>query len=180
MLDLALPETDGIELMQRIPELADLPVIFISAYSRDETVARALEAGAADYIVKPFSTTELTARIRAALRRRAAPNPFVLGALAIRYEQRQVSVAGRPVELTPSEYELLRVLSLNMGRVSTYQSLVGQVSGKNCNHDAKVALRSLVKNLRRKLGDDADNPAYILNERGVGYRMPDPNEPARP
>ena len=172
VLDLMLPETDGIELMKRIPGLADLPVVFISAYGRDETVARALEAGAADYIVKPFSTTELTARIRAALRRRAEPELFVLGELAIRYDQRQVSVAGRPVELTASEYELLRVLSLNQGRVSGYEALVGQVSGKHYNRDAKAALRSLVKNLRRKLGDDAGDPAYILNERGVGYRMP--------
>ena len=180
VLDLMLPETDGIELMQQIPELADLPVIFISAYSQDEMVARALEAGAVDYIVKPFSTTELTARIRAALRRRSEPNPILLGPLAILYEQRQVSVAGQPVELTPSEYELLRLLSLKRGQVLTYQTLVRQVSGKHCDHDARVALRSLVKNLRRKLGDDASNPAYILNERGVGYRMPDFSDPGRP
>ena len=84
LLDLLLPETDGIELMERIPELAHLPVIFISAYGRDETIARALDAGAADYIVKPFSPTELTARVRAALRRRAEPSPFEMGDLAIR------------------------------------------------------------------------------------------------
>ena len=177
VLDLMLPETDGIELMKRIPELADLPVVFISAYGRDETVVRALEAGAADYIVKPFSAMELTARIQAALRRRDEPELFVLGELAIRYDQRHVSVAGQPVELTASEYELLRVLSLNAGRVSTYEALVRQVSGKQYNRDANVALRSLVRNLRRKLGDDADAPAYILNERGVGYRMPRPDGP---
>ena len=97
--------------MQTVPELADLPVIFISGYGRDETIARALEAGADDYIVKPFSPTELTARIRAALRRRAAPVPFALGALAIDYDQRRVTVAGRRVELTATEYELLRVLA---------------------------------------------------------------------
>ena len=84
LLDLLLPETDGIELMERIPELAHLPVIFISAYGRDETIARALDAGAADYIVKPLSPTELTARVRAALRRRAEPSPFEMGDLAIR------------------------------------------------------------------------------------------------
>ena len=177
VLDLMLPETDGIELMKRIPELADLPVVFISAYGRDETVVRALEAGAADYIVKPFSAMELTARIQAALRRRAEPELFVLGELAIRYDNRRVSVAGQPVELTASEYELLRVLSLNAGRVSTYEALVRQVSGKQYNRDASVALRSLVRNLRRKLGDDAGDPAYILNERGVGYRMPRPDGP---
>ena len=89
LLDLMLPGTDGIELMQTVPELADLPVIFISGYGRDETIARALEAGADDYIVKPFSPTELTARIRAVLRRRADPEPFVLGALAIDYARRR-------------------------------------------------------------------------------------------
>ena len=174
LLDLMLPDTDGIELMESVPELADLPVIFVSAYGRDETIARALEAGAADYVVKPFSTTELTARIRAALRRRAEPEPFVLGDLAIRYDERRVRLAGRPVDLTASEYELLRVLSQNAGRVSAYEPLLRQVAGKAHDPDAKVALRTLVKSLRRKLGDDAANPAYILNERAVGYRMPRP------
>ena len=174
VLDLILPEADGIELMESIPELADLPVIFISAYGRDETIAKALEAGAADYIVKPFSTTELTARIRAALRRRAEPDPFVLGALTIRYEQRLVSLDGRPIELTAIEYELLRVLSLNAGRVSTYQSLLRQASGKPHTPSAMVTLRAQVRNLRRKLGDDAEDPVYILTERSVGYRMPQP------
>ena len=174
VLDLVLPEADGIELMERVPGLADLPVIFISAYGRDETVARAFEAGAADYIVKPFSTTELTARIRAALRRRAEPEPFVLGELAIHYDERRVSLAGRPVDLTASEYELLRVLSLNAGRVSDYESLLRRVSGKQDDRDARNALRTLIKSLRGKLGDTATDPAYILTERGVGYRMPRP------
>ncbi|MCY4396105.1 MAG: ATP-binding protein [Rhodospirillaceae bacterium] len=174
VLDLVLPEANGIELMEPLPELADLPVIFISAFGRDETIARAFEAGAVDYIVKPFSTTELTARIRAALRRRAAPEPFVLGELAIRYDERRVSVAGRPVELTASEYELLRVLSLNPGRVSDYVPLLRQVLGKNDDRAARNALRTLVKGLRQKLGDSATDPAYILTVRNVGYRMPRP------
>ena len=113
LLDLVLPKTDGIELMQGIPALKDLPVIFISGYGRDETIARALELGAADYIVKPFSPTELTARIRAALRRKAGAEPFVLGDLAIHYEQRRVSLAGRAVQLTATRFEPLRVLSVN-------------------------------------------------------------------
>ena len=175
VLDLILPEADGIELMESVPELADLPVIFISAYRRDETIARALEAGAADYIVKPFSTTELTARIRAALRRRAGPGSFVLGELAIRYDERQVRLAGRVVKLTASEYELLRVLSLNAGRIMEYKSLLRRVSGKSDDSAGKAALRTLIKSLRRKLTDDATDPAFILNERGVGYRMPRPD-----
>ncbi len=123
LLDLMLPGTDGIALMDGVPELADLPVVFISAYGRDETVARALKAGAADYIVKPFSPTELTARVGAALRRIAQPEPFMLNGLAIQYESHRVSVDGREVSLTATEYELLRVLSLNAGRVVTYETL---------------------------------------------------------
>ena len=174
LLDLKLPGIDGIELMEQTPELADLPVIFISGYGRDETVARALEAGAADYIVKPFSPTELTARVRAALRRRAEPEPFVLGDLAIDYEQRRVAVAGRPVRLTAKEYELLCVLSMNAGRVVTYETLLRRV-WENGGNGAVEPVRDFVKKLRRKLGDDAANPRYIANERGVGYRMPKPD-----
>ena len=115
LLDLMLPDTDGIDLMESVPELAELPVIFISAYGRDETIARALESGAADYLVKPFSPTELTARVGAALRRRSDPEAFVLGDLVIDYGRRRVKVAGRTVALTVTEYELLRLLSLNAG-----------------------------------------------------------------
>ena len=176
LLDLILPGTDGIELMEHVPELADLPVIFISAYGRDETIARALEIGAADYIVKPFSPTELTARVRAALRRRADPEPFVLGDLAIHYEQRRVSVAGHPVQLTATEYELLRVLSVNVGRVLTHDSLLRQVWAGRDSGNSKLLVRAFVKKLRRKLGDEAVKPSYILTERGVGYRLAGPGD----
>ncbi len=176
LLDLLLPGPDGIELMQQVPELADLPVIFISGYGRDETIARALETGAVDYIVKPFSTTELTARIRAALRRRAEPELFVLGELVIDYDRRRVSVANRPVELTATEYELLRVLSANAGRVATHDLLLRQVWRTRGKVDTK-RLRAAIKNLRAKLDDDAAMPTYIFNERGVGYRMPQPGGP---
>ena len=176
LLDLMLPGSDGIELMKSVPELADLPVIFISGYGRDETIARALESGAADYIVKPFSPTELTARIRAALRSHAEPEAFVLGDLAIHYEQRRVTVAGRPVKLTAKEYELLRLLSLNSGRVTTYDLLIDHLWSDPKYGDPPL-VRTFVKNLRRKLGDNPARPAYILNERGVGYRMASPEGP---
>ncbi len=178
LLDLLLPETDGIELMEKIPELEDLPVIFISVYGRDETIVRALDAGAADYIVKPFSPSELTARVRAALRRRAEPEPFRLGELSIHYEERRVMVGDRPVALTATEFEVLRVLSSSAGRVVTYESLLRRAWGRRdrTTDDPKL-VRAMVKSLRRKLGDEAANPAYVLNERGVGYRMPRPNGP---
>ena len=181
LLDLMLPGTDGIELMQTVPELADLPVIFISGYGRDETIARALEAGADDYVVKPFSPTELTARIRAALRRRSNPVPFVLGELAIDYDRRRVSVAWRPVTLTPTEYELLRVLAQGAGRVLTHEALLRQVwAGRRRSKANPKIVRAYVKRLRHRLGDDAARPAWIFNERGVGYRMARPGEPGEP
>ena len=166
-----LPGTDGIELMKRIPEMARLPVIFISGYGRDELIAKAFEMGAADYIVKPFSQTELLARVRAALRRRGeAPKTFQLGELAIHYEDRQVTLSGQPVRMTAIEYKLLRTLSVNAGRTVTYQSLLRQVWGRRDTSDSRT-LRAFVRKLRQKLGDDAANPTYIFNERQVGYRM---------
>ena len=177
LLDLVLPGTDGIELMHRARELADVPIIFISAYGRDETIVKALDAGAADYIVKPFSPSELTARVRAALRRTAEPEPFVLGQLTIHYDRRRVIVAGQQVELTATEYELLRVLSMNAGRVLNYDSLLRQAwrGSSRSSHDPKL-VRAIVKRLRGKLGEDAATPTYIHNERGVGYWMPEPED----
>ena len=173
LLDLLLPGQDGLELFQAIPELADLPVIFISAYGRDETIARALELGADDYIVKPFSPTELVARIGAALRRRREPAPFVLGDLAIHYESGEVTVRGEPVELTATEFELLRALSLSAGRVVPHETLLRRVWDGRENADAHL-VRIFVRNLRRKLGDSASHPTWIFTRRGVGYRMPHP------
>ena len=161
LLDLMLPGTDGIELMRTVPELADLPVIFISGYGRDETIARALEAGAADYIVKPFSPTELTARIRAALRRNADPEPFVLGDLAIDYDRRLVTVAGREVELTATEYELLRVLSHGAGRVLTHETLLRRVWAGRGNGDPKI-VRAYVKRLRQQARRRRGEPGLDL------------------
>ncbi|MDE2914181.1 MAG: response regulator [Paracoccaceae bacterium] len=176
LLDLVLPGVDGIELMRSVPEMAGLPVIFISGYGHDETIVRALDAGAADYIVKPFSASELAARVRAALRRREGAEPFVHGALAIDYQRRRVSVAGRLVGLTRTEYELLRALSLDAGRPVTYETLLHLAWGER-NGTSVQRVRNFVKKLRAKLGDDAAKPTWILNERGVGYRMPEPDKP---
>ena len=177
LLDLMLPGIDGIELMESVPELSDVPVIFLSAYGRDQIVARALEAGADDYIVKPFSPTELVARIQTVMRRRAASEsaepsePYAAGGLTVNYAERRVYLAGRPVQLTDIEYRMLFELSVNAGRVMTHAELLERVWGPA--HSGRTgAVRTVVKNLRRKLGDDADNPAYIFNEPRVGYRMP--------
>ena len=130
LLDLMLPGTDGIELMRGILDMADVPVIFLSAYGQEETIARAFENGADDYVVKRFSPTELVAGIKAALRKREAPEwaepsePYVLGELAIDYAEHRVTLARRPVQLTAIEYGLLFELSVNAGRVLTYDRLL--------------------------------------------------------
>ena len=175
VLDLVLPGVDGIELMRTLPALADLPVIFVSAYGGGDTIARALEAGAADYIVKPFSPAELAARVGLALRRRTAPGPFRIGELAIDRAKRRVTLAGRPLRLTATEYRLLHALSLDAGGATSYESLQRRVWGPGKGNPD--AVRSAIRKLRRKLGDDARNPKYILGERGLGYRMPGPDDP---
>ena len=176
LLDLMLPGTDGIELMGDILDMADVPVIFLSAYGQEEIIARAFENGADDYVVKPFSSTELVARIKAALRKREAPEwaepsqPYVFGDLTIDYAERRVTLAGRPVQLTAIEYGLLFELSANAGRVMTYERLLQRVWGLRSSGDSR-RVRTAAKQLRRKLGDDANNPTFILNEPRVGYRM---------
>ena len=180
LLDLVLPGADGIELLESVPGLAGVPVIFVSAYGRDQTIARALEAGAVDYIVKPFSPTELAARIRTALRQREAPEPaepsgpYRSGELTIDYAEQTVFLADRPVPLTSTEYRLLSELSVNAGRVLGNEHLLQRVWGQgHAGHSGPV--RTAVKNLRHKLGDDADSPNYIFNRPRVGYWMPEPS-----
>ena len=173
LLDLMLPNTDGVELMQTILAVADVPVIFLSAYGRDELIARALDQGAVDYVVKPFSSTELAARIRAALRRREASEPlepYEHGDLVVDFAQRRATLGGRPIPLVALEYRLLAELAANAGRVLTYKHLLKRVWGRR-GGDVRP-MRTIVSKLRRKLRDDADNPTYIFTEPRVGYRMP--------
>ncbi|MDE2807584.1 MAG: response regulator [Gemmatimonadota bacterium] len=182
LLDLVLPDADGIDLMKDILGMANVPVLFVSAYGKDEVIAQAFEQGAADYIVKPFSPTELVARIRAARSRQADPyrveslEPYMLGDLTIDYAERRVTVADRPVELTATEYALLCELSVNGGRVLTYDQLLRRVWGQTNAGDVRV-IRPIVGNLRRKLDDDASSPTYIFTDTRVGYRMPKGQKP---
>ena len=175
LLDLMLPGTDGIELLRRVPALGDRPVIFLSVYGRDQTIARALEAGAADYVVKPFSPAELVARIGAALRAAGTPGPYRAGDLCIHYEERAVTLAGRAVELTATEFDLLAELAAHAGRVLKHEDLLRRVWRSRNKGDVRV-VHTFVRRLRRKLGDDASDPAYILTEPRVGYRMPGPGD----
>ena len=177
LLDLMFPGSDGIELMTGILRTADVPVIFVSVYGQEDVVARAFDMGASDYVVKPFSPTELAARIRAALRRRAEPDvaepscPYELGDLSIDYAGRRVWLTGSPVALTPTEYGLLYELSIHAGRVMTHDHLLQRIWGPERMGEPWL-VREVVKRLRGKLGDVAADPKYILTEPRVGYRMP--------
>ena len=177
LLDLVLPDRDGIELMNDVRRTADVPVIFLSVYGQDETVARALDMGAADYLVKPFSPTELAARIRAALRKRQEPfagepsESYGGGGLSIDYARRGVELNGEPVNLTATEYAVLYELAVHAPRVLSHNMVLQRVWGPERVGEGWL-LRDVVKRLRHKLGDDARNPRYIITEPRVGYRMP--------
>ena len=177
LLDLMLPGYDGVELMGDILAVSRIPVMFLSAYGRDEVVASVLEEGATDYIVKPFSPTELAARVRTALRRfgeaeSLAAEPFVLGDLRIDYAERRVTVSGRLAPLTPTEFDLLAELAAEAGRVVPHDRLLRRVWSPGKPGNLRV-LRTHLMRLRRKLGEDATNPRYIFAEPRVGYRMPE-------
>ena len=179
LLDLMLPGVDGIDLMRDITSAGDVPVIFVSAYGQDHLVARAFEMGADDYVVKPFSPTELVARIRAALRRRITSEPaapYVVGDLSIDYTDRLVTLGGSPVDLTAIQYRLLVELSANAGRVLTYDHILRRVWGSDGDGDVRP-IRTAISTIRSKLGDDAERPTYIFTELRVGYKMPRADRP---
>ena len=179
ILDHALSGTNGFENMKSITEITDAPVIYLSEYSRARVIEEVMDLGASDFIVKPFSPSELVARIAAALRKKAASDrthalePYVLGDLEIIYAERRVSVAGSPVYLTATEYGLLFELSINAGRVLTHDQLIERVWSAPNSGDSQV-LRAFIKSLRRKLKDDARSPRYLFTEHRVGYRMTKP------
>ncbi len=180
LLDLVLPGVDGVDLMQELSQTSNAPVIFLSAYGQEEVIARAFDAGAADYVVKPFSPTELAARIRAALRKHTTTSlpeptqPYVLGDLTIDYAGRCVTMGGDRVHLTLLEYRLLVELSIHPGWVVSYEHLLQNVWGPT-QADLRP-VRAAVKNIRRKLGDAAANPTYLFTEPRVGYRLGEKTE----
>jgi PAS domain S-box-containing protein len=179
LLDLFLPGTTGFDLLKQIREFSGVPVIFLTVSDKEENAVQALKAGADDYITKPFSPSELVARIAAALRRRVVPDvtevrpPFVLGDLTVEFVERRVTVGGRPVSLSATEYKLLYELATHAGQVLTHDQILHRVWGPRYSGETEV-IRSFVRNLRRKLGDHARHPRYIFTEPQVGYRMPKP------
>jgi len=174
LLDLGLPGMDGFRALRELRPQTRAAVIVVSVMPGEKDKVRALDAGADDYVVKPFGTDELVARIRAVLRRQAdvsTGEPVVrAGDLEIDLARRLVSVAGKQVHLTPTEYELLRYLALHAGKPVSHTTLLRQVWGEYAVGD-KYNTRYVVAQIRKKLGDDPANPRHILNEPGVGYRL---------
>ena len=176
LLDLRLPEISGFDLLKRIREFSDTPIIFLTASDRSEDTIRALKMGADDYVTKPFSPTELLARIEATLRRRAALGesepkaPFKLKDLSLNFVERRVTLGGREVSLSATEYKLLCELATHAGLVMTFDQILQRVWGAEYADETEL-VRSFIRNLRRKLEDDAKQPRYIVTERQIGYRM---------
>lgn len=177
LLDLGLPDMDGMEIIQKVREWTELPIIVVSARDQDREKAAALDSGADDYITKPFSATELMARIRAALRHRkqntGKPHTvYEVRGLKIDYVNRIVSRNNQPIHVTPMEYRMLALLAQNAGKVLTTQMLLKSIWGSGYGKDTQ-ALRALMAGLRRKIESSPADPAYIFTEIGVGYRLAD-------
>lgn len=173
LLDLGLPDLDGIEVIKRIREWSQVPIIVLSVRDREDDKVGALDAGADDYLTKPFGVGELLARIRAALRRslQEIPEPvFTSNDLQVDLGGRRVTVSGADISLTPTEYDILRLLVTNSGKVLTHSQILKQVWGKTY-LDQPHVLRVNISNLRRKLESDPSRPQHIITEPGVGYRL---------
>jgi two-component system KDP operon response regulator KdpE len=176
LLDLGLPDLDGLEVTRRVREWATMPIIVLSARGREADKVAALDAGADDYLTKPFGMGELLARIRVALRHGAHPAQgpdmpvFTVGQLQVDLARRQVAVAAQPVHLTPIEYKLLATLVHYAGKVVTHRQLLHEVWGEHARHDAHY-LWVYMSQLRHKLEQEPARPRYLLTEPGVGYRL---------
>jgi two-component system KDP operon response regulator KdpE len=183
LLDIMLPDIDGLELLRMIREFSPVPILMVTAKGEEDDRVRGLERGADDYITKPFSPRELASRIRAVLRRdemprTAAHHPIVVdNRLTIDFDRREVRVEGRPVVLRPTEFRLLYHLVQNAGRVVTHDQLLAKVWGYEYREETHY-LRLYVNYLRQKLEPDPAQPRYILTERGVGYRFAEIPQPA--
>jgi two-component system, OmpR family, KDP operon response regulator KdpE len=173
LLDLGLPDMDGTEVIRRIRAFSQVPVIVLSVREGQQDKVAALDAGADDYVTKPFAMEELLARARAALRRVQPDEPsaavLVYGDLEVDLARRLVTRGGESVHLTPTEYSLLEALVVNPGKLLTHQWLLRKVWGQGYGTETTY-LRTYVRALRKKLGDDAQAPALIVTEPGVGYR----------
>ena len=173
IVDLVLPDRDGVDVTRAIREWSEMPILVLSAVGEEVEKVRALNAGADDYVTKPFGPEELVARLNAVLRRAAADvdePKIVVNDLELDLAGHTVAVAGNPVHLTPTEFELLRVLARDRGRLMTHSTLLREVWGTAYEDDTPL-LRAHVANLRRKIEPDPANPRYVTTELGIGYRF---------
>ena len=176
ILDLVLPDGNGTDVCRELRTWRDAPVIVLSAVGEEKEKIAALDAGADDYVTKPFSVDELLARLRAVLRRRAAgQEPVVeVGDIRIDVAERTVTVVGKRVKLSPHEFDLLRVLAQNRGKLLTHRALLREVWGPAYGVEAHY-LHVYISHLRRKIEPDPTSPRYLLTEPGAGYRLVDPD-----
>lgn len=178
LLDLGLPDFDGMEVIKKIREWSEIPIIVVSARDQDKEKAAALDLGADDYLTKPFSATELLARIRVAIRhlyRQGGRGDHVtrqVGDLKIDFEKHLIYLSGEPIHLTPLEYSLLSLLFRNIGKVLTTKYVLKEIYGISYGSDTQP-LRSLMAGLRRKIEKNPGKPRYIMTEIGIGYRLVD-------
>ncbi|WP_028449446.1 response regulator [Chitinibacter tainanensis] len=175
ILDLGLPDLDGLEVIRRVREWSSIPLLVLSARAQEGEKVAALDAGADDYLTKPFGVDECLARIRVLLRRHAgqsakAAQTFQFGDVSVDLVQRQVSKAGQAIHLTPIEYRLLSTLIRHAGKVLTHRELLREVWGPNHSESSQY-LRVYMGHLRQKLEYDPALPTYLLTETGVGYRL---------
>jgi DNA-binding response OmpR family regulator len=176
LLDLVLPDLDGFEVCRRIREYSQAPIIILTARPEEAQKVRALRLGADDYVTKPFGPEELLARIEAVLRRTGTgvgattPPPFVSDDLVIDFAARRVTLGGRVVDLTPTEYKLLSHLALNAGRTLVYEELIRRVWGLECENEPAL-VHNAIRRLRDSLGEDPHAPRHILTKRGFGYLL---------
>lgn len=175
ILDLGLPDMDGLEVIKSVREWTNTPILVLSARGREQDKVSALELGADDYLTKPFGANELLARLKVIQRHirntiHESSPLFINGDMCIDLDKREVVVEGKEVNLTPTEYKLLCALAKQVGKVVTYKQLLREVWGKNA-EDNNHYLRIYTQHLRKKLGDTLLPPKYILTEAGIGYRM---------
>ena len=179
LLDLGLPDMDGMTILRNVRKWSKVPILVVSARSHERDKVEALDAGADDYLTKPFGTEELLARIRAAVRHTRTPEGaaavansgvFTAGELTIDYDKHRVYIAGRDANLTQNEYKLVALLGLHAGKVLTYDYLIKELWGPSARSDNQI-LRVNMANIRRKIEKNPAQPAYIFTESGVGYRM---------
>jgi two-component system, OmpR family, KDP operon response regulator KdpE len=177
LLDVNMPGRSGLETCSEIRATSDIPIIMLTVRNTERDKVQALDAGADDYVVKPFGVEELMARIRAALRRVAPAEslpPFLSADLKIDFEKRTVMVKGQPVRLTPKEFELLRQLVANQGKAIGHRRLLQAVWGPDYGEETEY-LRVFINQLRKKIESDPGNPRYIITEPWIGYRFERPH-----